>query len=58
MPRNPGITDELIIELYKSGMPFKEMKPIIGLSDHAIRAVVHKRSRNESRKIIRASAET
>lgn len=42
MPRNPGITDEEIIQMYKSGMPFKEMKPIIGLSDRAILNVVHK----------------
>lgn len=42
MPRNPGVTDELIIRLYKSGMSFKEMRPIIGLSDRAIRNVVHK----------------
>ncbi|MDQ0243282.1 hypothetical protein J2S09_000818 [Bacillus fengqiuensis] len=42
MPRNPGVTDELIIKLYKSGMPFKEMIPVIGLSGRAIRDVVHK----------------
>ncbi|GIN70330.1 hypothetical protein J14TS2_08050 [Bacillus sp. J14TS2] len=42
MPRNPGITDEMIIKMYKSGMPFKEMQPIIGLSDRAIRNVLYK----------------
>ncbi len=42
MPRNPGITDEEIIQMYKSGMPFKEMEPIIGLSDRAIRNVIYK----------------
>ncbi|WP_156450405.1 LAGLIDADG family homing endonuclease [Sporosarcina sp. HYO08] len=42
MPRNPGITDEIIIKLYKSGMPFKEMVPIVGISDRAIRNVIHK----------------
>jgi hypothetical protein len=42
MPRNPGITDEAIIEMYKSGMPYKKMKPIIGLSNKAILDVLHK----------------
>ncbi|MBP2239873.1 hypothetical protein J2Z40_000426 [Cytobacillus eiseniae] len=42
MPRNPGMTDEVIIRMYKSGMPFKEMVPIIGLSDRAIRNVIYK----------------
>ena len=42
MPRYPGITDEIIIEMYKSGMSFKEMVPIIGLSDRAIRNVMYK----------------
>ncbi|MFJ8235879.1 LAGLIDADG family homing endonuclease [Ureibacillus sp. NPDC094379] len=42
MPRNPGVTDEMIIQLYKSGMPFNEMRPIIGLSDRAIRNVLYK----------------
>jgi hypothetical protein len=36
MPRNPGMTDEVIIQMYKSGMSFKEMIPIIGLSDRAV----------------------
>ncbi|MGE8205864.1 hypothetical protein ACQKP0_15010 [Heyndrickxia sp. NPDC080065] len=39
MPRNLGITDESIIKMYKSGMAFKEMIPIIGLTDRAIRNV-------------------
>ena len=42
MPRNPGMTDEVIIQMYKSGMSFKEMIPIIGLSDRAIRNVMYK----------------
>ncbi len=42
MPRNPGMTDEAIIKLYKSGMSFKEMGPIVGLSDRAIRGVMYK----------------
>jgi hypothetical protein len=36
MPRNPGMTDEVIIQMYKSGMSFKEMIPIIGLSDYVL----------------------
>lgn len=42
MPRNPGVTDETIIQMYKSGMPYKEMEPITGISDRAIRNVLHK----------------
>ena len=42
MPRNPGITDEEIIRMYKGGMPFKEMIPIIGLTDRGIRNVLYK----------------
>jgi hypothetical protein len=42
MPRNPGITDEIIIKMYKSEMSFKEMTKIIGLSDRAIRNVLYK----------------
>ncbi|MCM3439591.1 hypothetical protein [Metabacillus halosaccharovorans] len=42
MPRKPGITDEYIIKLYKSGMSFKEMIPLIGLSDQGIRYVISK----------------
>ncbi|MBS4217597.1 hypothetical protein KHA96_04620 [Bacillus sp. FJAT-49711] len=42
MARNPGMTDEVVIEMYKSGMPFKEMVPIIGISDRAIRNVMYK----------------
>lgn len=42
MPRNPGMTDEAIIHMYKSGMPYKEMEPITGISDRAIRNVLHK----------------
>ncbi|MFK4997912.1 hypothetical protein ACI2OX_12140 [Bacillus sp. N9] len=36
------MTDEVIIQMYKSGMSFKEMGPIIGLSDRAIRNVMYK----------------
>lgn len=42
MARNPGMTDEIIIKMYKSGMPFKEMGPIVGISDRAIRNVMYK----------------
>lgn len=42
MTRKPGITDDLIIQMYKNGMAFKEMVPIIGLSDRAIRNVIYK----------------
>ncbi|WP_338786445.1 LAGLIDADG family homing endonuclease [Metabacillus sp. FJAT-53654] len=42
MPRKPGVTDENIIQMYKSGMKFKEMIAIIGLSDRAIRNVLYK----------------
>ncbi|MFJ7935902.1 LAGLIDADG family homing endonuclease [Sporosarcina sp. NPDC096371] len=42
MPRNPGMTDEAIIRMYKSGMSIKEMEPIIGLSSRAIRNVLYK----------------
>lgn len=42
MLRNPGMTDEAIIHMYKSGMSYKEMEPIIGISDRAIRNVLHK----------------
>ena len=44
MARNPGMTDEIIIKMYKSGIPFKEMAPIIGISDRAIRNVMYKHS--------------
>lgn len=42
MPRNPGVTDEQIIKMYKSGMPYKEMEAIVGLSSRAIRNVMYK----------------
>ncbi|WP_078427889.1 LAGLIDADG family homing endonuclease [Alkalihalobacterium alkalinitrilicum] len=42
MPRKPGITDEFIIELYKSEMPYKEMEQLTGLSDRSIRNVLYK----------------
>ena len=42
MPRNPGMTDEKIIELYKSGLPYEKLSDMIGLSDRAIRNVLNK----------------
>lgn len=42
MPRKPGITDDVIIKLYKSKMPHKEISKITGLSDRAIRNVMYK----------------
>lgn len=42
MPRNPGMTDEKIIELYKSGLTYEKLCAIIGLSDRAIRNVLNK----------------
>lgn len=42
MARNPGMTDERIIELYKSGLLFSELRILIGLSDGAIRNVLNK----------------
>jgi phage antirepressor YoqD-like protein len=49
--RNPDIDDKQIINMYKSGMSFKEMTKIIGLSDRAIRNVLykHKIEMNRSR---------
>ncbi|WP_338452413.1 hypothetical protein R4Z09_11310 [Niallia oryzisoli] len=29
MPRNLGITDDMIIQMYKSDMSYKEMIPIV-----------------------------
>lgn len=42
MPRNPGMTDDKIIELYKSGSPYEKLCTIIGLSDRGIRNVLNK----------------
>ncbi|MEQ2525290.1 LAGLIDADG family homing endonuclease [Bacillaceae bacterium CLA-AA-H227] len=42
MPRNVGITDDDIIRMYKSGMPYKEMEPIVGISARGIRDVMYK----------------
>ncbi|MFT8321509.1 MAG: LAGLIDADG family homing endonuclease [Bacillus sp. (in: firmicutes)] len=42
MARKLGVTDDMIISMYKSGMPFKEMAPLIGISDRAIRNVMSK----------------
>lgn len=49
MSRNPGMTDEVIIEMYKSGMSYKEMIKIIGLSERAIRNVMYKNGLNTNR---------
>ncbi len=49
MPRNPGISDGTIIEMYKRGTPFKLMGPIIGLSDRSIRNVMYKHGVNMNR---------
>lgn len=42
MARNPGITDEMIIKYYQSGMRYKEMLPIVGLTERAILNVLYK----------------
>jgi hypothetical protein len=42
MPRKDGILDEEIIKMYKSGMSYKEMMPITGLTDRGIRTVLYK----------------
>ena len=42
MPRKSGITDDIIIKLYKEDTPFKEMEMITGLSGRAIRNVMYK----------------
>ena len=44
MPRKPGITDEMIIEMYKSNMTHKEITEITGLTDRAVRNVIYKHS--------------
>lgn len=42
MARKLGMTDEAIIHMYKSGMSYKEMEPVTGISDRAIRNVLYK----------------
>ncbi|WP_449622877.1 LAGLIDADG family homing endonuclease [Robertmurraya sp. Marseille-Q9965] len=42
MPRNIGISDDDIIRMYKSGMPYKEMESIIGITARGIRNVMYK----------------
>ncbi|WP_394188029.1 LAGLIDADG family homing endonuclease [Paenisporosarcina quisquiliarum] len=42
MPRHPNITDEAIIQMYTSEVPFKEMMILTGLTDRAIRNVMYK----------------
>ena len=44
------MTDEMIINMYKSGMSYKEMQPITGLSDRAIRNVMYKHGIEMNRK--------
>lgn len=36
MRRNPGMTDDVIIEMYKSGCSYKEMEQTIGITGRAI----------------------
>ena len=50
LPRNPGMTDEVIIQMYKSGMSHKELASIIGISDRAIRNVMYKHAIPMNRK--------
>lgn len=42
MPRKPGITDEMIIQLYKNGASSKDMVEITGLTERGIRYVLNK----------------
>lgn len=49
MPRHTGITDEEIIEMYKSGISYKEMEAKIGLTSRAILNVVHKHGMQANR---------
>ena len=42
MPRKPGITDEMIIQLYEKGTSTQELIEITGLSDRGIRYVLNK----------------
>lgn len=42
IPRNPGITDDYLIQLYRNGTSYKEMEKISGLSARAIRNVLYK----------------
>lgn len=51
MPRKPGITDEDIIRMYKSGMPYKEMIPIVGLTDRGIRYILKKHNIKMNREL-------
>ncbi|MFC5543126.1 hypothetical protein ACFPOH_15565 [Ureibacillus suwonensis] len=40
MPRKRGISDEMIIEMYTSGKPVKEICEMTGLTDRGIRYVL------------------
>ena len=42
MPRHPNVTDEAIIQMYTSEVPFKEMMILTGLTDRALRNVMYK----------------
>lgn len=42
MARIRGVTDEMIIELYRSGLSYEKICPIVGLTDRAIRNVMKK----------------
>ncbi|TQR18465.1 hypothetical protein [Psychrobacillus soli] len=50
MPRKRGITDEMIIDMYKSGMTYKEMELVVGLTSVAILNVIHKHNVPVNRK--------
>ncbi|RHW42159.1 hypothetical protein D1B31_05855 [Neobacillus notoginsengisoli] len=43
MARNAGITDDMVVEMYKDGMPYKQMSKIIGITDRAIRNILYKK---------------
>lgn len=42
MARVRGVTDEMIIEIYRSGLSYEKICPIVGLTDRAIRNVMKK----------------
>ncbi|KGX91484.1 LAGLIDADG family homing endonuclease [Pontibacillus marinus] len=50
MPRNPGMTDEKIIEIYKSGINYKEMEQVVGLTSTAILNIVYKHGEKANHK--------
>ena len=42
MARKPGVTDGDIITMYKSGLSYKEIQSVVGLSDRGIRNILYK----------------